>query len=64
MRTVFEVLRKSAGATNSLSSDSFFAAFAGIPGVGNNFKDWMDFSLLPKFEKVSKYFYFTVFAPK
>ncbi|HEX7471320.1 MAG TPA: hypothetical protein VF437_11420 [Verrucomicrobiae bacterium] len=62
MRTVFEVLRKSAGATNSLSSDSFFAAFAGIPGVGNNLKDWMDFSLLPAFEKVSKYFYFTVFA--
>jgi hypothetical protein len=25
-------------------------------------KDWVDFSLLPTFDKVSKYFYFTVYA--
>ena len=34
----------------------------GIPGLGNNLKNWLDFSLLPPFDKVSKYFYYSVFA--
>ncbi len=30
--------------------------------VPKDMDDWMDFSLLPDFDRVSKYFYFTVFA--
>jgi len=29
---------------------------------GKMFKDWMDFSLLPSFDRVSKYFNFTVYG--
>ena len=29
---------------------------------GKGLKDWLDFSLLPPFDQVSKYFYFTVYA--
>jgi hypothetical protein len=32
--------------------------------LGSNFKlkDWVDLSLLPTFDKISKYFYFTVYG--
>jgi hypothetical protein len=38
------------------------SAFGSLPfgAPGNIFGDWMDFSLLPEFDKVSKYFYFSV----
>lgn len=64
MRLVFETLRKSASntTTNNASADPFFAVFAGIPGIGNSLKSWADFSLLPSFEKISKYFFYSVFA--
>ena len=29
---------------------------------GKGLKDWLDFSLLPPFDRISKYFYFTVYA--
>ena len=29
---------------------------------GKGLKDWLDFSLLPPFDQISKYFYFTVYA--
>ena len=29
---------------------------------GKGSRDWFDFSLLPEYNKVSKYFYFTVYA--
>jgi hypothetical protein len=58
-RVVFEALRNNA-ATNSGSS-------AMLPGLGalpnaESFKDLMDFSLLPPFDKISKYFSFSVYA--
>jgi hypothetical protein len=34
----------------------------GLAGAGQGFKDWLDFSLLPSFDKISKYFYFTVYG--
>jgi hypothetical protein len=36
----------------------------GIPAFTpeNPFREWMDFSLLPPFDKIAKYFYFTVFT--
>jgi hypothetical protein len=56
-RAVFEALRNS---TNGPSS-SILPGLGALPNAGN-LKDWMDFSLLPSFDKVSKYFGFTVYA--
>lgn len=58
-RFMFEAARKFQG-TNSADS-------APLPGMefpvgGGSFKDWMDFTLLPPFEQVSKYFYFSVYG--
>jgi hypothetical protein len=33
-----------------------------LAGPDKTFKEWMDFSLLPPFERVSKYFHFTVYG--
>jgi hypothetical protein len=32
-----------------------------MAALPKNFSDWMDFSLLPDYDLVSKYFYFSVF---
>lgn len=29
---------------------------------GGTLKDWVDFSLLPSFDKISRYFYITVYS--
>ncbi|MEY2466688.1 MAG: hypothetical protein QOD03_1209 [Verrucomicrobiota bacterium] len=58
-RATFEALRKSSGTTNTSSG---LMSGMGLPGTANPFKEWMDFSLLPPFEKISKYFYFTVYT--
>lgn len=56
-RYLFEAARKHQAAP----------AAAPLPGMdfpvgGSTFKDWMDFTLLPPFEQVSKYFYFSVYG--
>jgi hypothetical protein len=56
IRGWFELLRKDSGsATNS-------PVAAVLSGVNPNFKDWVDLSLLPPFDQVSKYFYFSVYG--
>jgi hypothetical protein len=57
-RVGFELLRKSS------ASEKAEPLAPGIPAFvpENSFKDWMDFSLLPPFEKIAKYFYFTVYS--
>jgi hypothetical protein len=57
-RTWFEMLRKDSGAATNATA----AATAFFPGATEALKDWLDFSLLPPFEKISKYFYFTVYG--
>ena len=57
-RTWFELLRKDSGAATNATA----AATALIPGANQALKDWLDFSLLPPYEKISKYFYFTVYS--
>jgi hypothetical protein len=64
MRATFEMLRKSpeSAMTNSTSP---FNPFSGSMGIGNaekGIKDLMDFSLLPPFDKIAKYFYISVYA--
>jgi hypothetical protein len=68
MRVEFEALKASVAApTNRPSLGESLAMnslSANIPYIGpeRSFKEWMDFSLLPPFEAVSKYFYFNVYA--
>jgi hypothetical protein len=52
MRTAFKLMKNSNGSVTVTSLASL------PPG----FRDWMDFSLLPDYEQVSKYFYFSVYA--
>jgi len=58
MRTAFTLLKNQASSANSLNP------FAGLPfgSSGNGIGDWLDFSLLPDFDAVAKYFYFSVYG--
>jgi len=50
----FELLRKDSGTNSPLA--------ATLASVNPAIKDWLDLSLLPPFERVSKYFYFSVYG--
>ncbi len=50
MRAAFSLLK------NSAASDTAMMVFP------KSFRDWMDFSLLPDYDQVSKYFYFSVYG--
>jgi hypothetical protein len=59
MRISFEAMR------NNPDADSLapFAPFFAMMNMGEmKTKDWMDVSLLPPFDKISKYFYFSVYG--
>ena len=64
IRTMFEALRKSpspqaaaiGGATSLLPSG------LNVPATVQSVKGLMDFSLLPNFDSIAKYFYFTVYG--
>jgi len=63
MRAVFEALRKgSNSATNLGGGLSPLTGALGIASPDKSIKDWMDFSLLPPYERIAKYFYFTVYS--
>ncbi|MSU59271.1 MAG: hypothetical protein EXS35_14070 [Pedosphaera sp.] len=63
MRVAFEVFKKLAPfATNSASSSNPLLNALPIAGPEKSFREWMDVSLLPDYAKVSKYFYFNVWA--
>jgi hypothetical protein len=60
LRAAFESLK-----TSPDSPDSNFSSLVAALGLSTpeaSIKDWMDFSLLPAFDKVSKYFYFRVYG--
>ena len=59
MRAIFELLKKDPG---SITNASPLAAIPGMPNPQAFIKDWFDFSLLPSFDKISKYFYFVVYG--
>jgi hypothetical protein len=63
-RATFETLRKSAApapAENNPSAASLMLGLSALPNTGS-FKDWTDFSLLPPFDRISKYFGFSVYT--
>jgi hypothetical protein len=62
MRTAFEAARNDPGASTNGIGPSLFPGLPAIRGPEENLNEWMDFSLLPSFAKVSQYFYCTVYA--
>lgn len=62
-RIAFDVLKKLGSAsTNADSSLNPLAGTVPFAAPEKKIKDWLDFSLLPDFNKVSQYFYFTVYG--
>ena len=61
MRTAVETLRKDPTAFDKLFS---MGSRRGAPSTEEleKLKAWLDFSLLPPYEKIAKYFYFTVYS--
>jgi len=59
-RAVFEALRNGSSNNSSGSAAAMMLGMSGLPNA-NAFKEWMDFSLLPEYDRVSKYFFFSVF---
>ena len=60
-RTTLESLKNDSGTVGKvLAMTPFAAKFNGKDGKG--LKDWVDFSLLPPFDQIAKYFYFAVYS--
>jgi hypothetical protein len=62
MRIAFDIMKKDPTFGTTPSGFSSLPGVPAVPGSGKGFRDWLDFSLLPPFEKISKYFYFTVYG--
>jgi hypothetical protein len=61
MRAVVETYRKGSVTLPDLIGSPMMLGKA-APGDGKKLKDWADFSLLPSFDMISKYFYYSVYA--
>lgn len=64
MRAAFQTMKNESATITSLFDASPLAGRLGVEGNAAKFKDWIDFSLLPDYEKVMKYFYLTVYGGK
>jgi hypothetical protein len=62
MRAAFAAVTNDPGASANGIGPSVFPGLPGITGPETNLKQWMDFSLLPAFDKVAQYFYFSACA--
>lgn len=62
MRSTIEILKKESGTLANLLSASPFADRLGLGDDGSKLKEWVDFSLLPSYDKIAKYFHFNVFS--
>ena len=62
MRTAFEAARNDPGASTNGIGPCLFPGLPGITGPEENLSEWMDFSLLPAFDKVAQYFSSTMYA--
>ena len=58
MRAAFEAAKNDPGASTNGIGPSLFPGLPGMTGPEENLSDWMDFSLLPPFDKVAQYFSF------
>jgi hypothetical protein len=62
MRVLFETLKKESGSLGNLFAGTPLAGRFGITEESNKFKEWVDFSLLPPFDRVAKYFHISVWS--
>jgi hypothetical protein len=62
MRSAVETLKKESGTLANLFAGSPLAGRLGMAEDSNKFKDWVDFSLLPSYDKIAKYFYINVWS--
>jgi hypothetical protein len=62
MRAAFEAVKLDPGASTNGIGPSLFPALPALTGPEANLITWMDFTLLPPFERVAPYFSFTVYA--
>ena len=62
MRVAFETVRKESGSLANLLGNSPIAGRLGMKDDQNKFKEWLDFSLLPPFDQIAKYFHISVYA--
>jgi hypothetical protein len=62
MRATFEAVRNDPASSTNGIGPSVFPGLPGVTGPEKSLSNWMDFSLLPPFEKVASYFYFDVYA--
>lgn len=62
VRHAVETLRKESGSLANLFAGTPLSAQLGMGDDSAKFKEWVDFSLLPPFDQISKYFYISVFS--
>jgi hypothetical protein len=60
MRYVVEKLRKAPASANPFASLGTLSGAAGMAPPDEDLRAWLDLSLLPEFDKISKYFHFSV----
>ena len=58
-RILVEALRQASAAK---TNETNFGSSSGFSAAENPIKDWLDFSLLPPFDKIAKYFHFSVYS--
>jgi hypothetical protein len=61
-RALVETLKKDSGTLASLFGNSPFAGRFGMDDSANKLKEWVDFSLLPPFDAIAKYFYLNLYT--
>jgi hypothetical protein len=61
-RAALEILKKESGTLATLFQNSPLAGRLGVGAENNKLKDWLDFSLLPPFDRIAKYFHLTVWT--
>jgi len=61
-RAMVETLKKDSGTLANLFANSPFAGRFGADGGADKFKEWVDFSLLPSFDAIAKYFHLNLYT--
>ena len=62
MRNTMETLKKESGTLANLFAGSPLAGRLGMEDDSKKFKEWIDFSLLPSWDRISKYFHISVWS--
>ena len=62
MRAAFEKWKKDPNPGTNSTASTLLPGALGMAGPERNLKEWMDFSLLPAYDRVARYFHFNVYA--